>query len=348
VSTNERFAAQILDTSAAGLAGMAASLLLERRPEMAERYAPDGFSAWKEQYERWLLDLSAALAAAEPALFESGMRLTRRAFDHRGAGVEDLRSALDALRDTLRERLPEASANTAVPYVERALDALSDSGSHDESEPETLGRSALAYLQSILEGRPRDAIDAVLGAVDGGEPVERVYLDVLLPAQRESGRLWHAGDLSIAEEHAVTSTTQRAMALLRERAAASAPTGKTAVVTCVAGNVHDIGARAVSDFFEIAGWRTINLGADVPADDIARAAQFFDADVVLLAATLDPHVKATQRAIERIRAERPDAKIIVGGEAFRRVSDLWRKVGADGHAPSVEEAEPLGSRLIGT
>ena len=74
--------------------------------------------------------------------------------------------------------------------------------------------------------------------------------------------------------------------------------------------------------------------------------QAFDADVVLLAATLDPHVKTTQRAIERIRAlENREVKIIVGGPLFGRVADLWRKVGADGHAARVEAAEPLASEL---
>ncbi|NIM61512.1 MAG: cobalamin B12-binding domain protein, partial [Acidobacteria bacterium] len=60
------------------------------------------------------------------------------------------------------------------------------------------------------------------------------------------------------------------------------------MLACVAGNVHDIGVRATSDFFEMAGWRAINLGADVPHDEIARSVQFFDADVVVLAAALDP------------------------------------------------------------
>jgi len=64
------------------------------------------------------------------------------------------------------------------------------------------------------------------------------------------------------------------------------------VLACVAGNVHDIGIRAISDFFEMAGWRAISLGPDVPHDEIARSAGFFDADVVVLAATLDPHLKA--------------------------------------------------------
>jgi methanogenic corrinoid protein MtbC1 len=186
----------------------------------------------------------------------------------------------------------------------------------------------------------------VLRAIDDGMSVKDVYLELLLPAQREAGRMWHAGELSIAEEHFVTTTTQRAMALLCERARAATSTGKAVLLACVAGNVHDVGLRVVSDFFEMAGWRAINLGPDVPSEEIARSVETFAVDLVVLAATLDPHLKAVQRAIERIRAlGGHGVKIIVGGPAFDRVPELWRKVGADGHATSVEEVEPLGTRL---
>ena len=74
--------------------------------------------------------------------------------------------------------------------------------------------------------------------------------------------------------------------------------------------------------------------------------QLFDADVVLLAATLDTHLTAVQRAIAQVRGlgER-EVKIIVGGAAFEKIPDLWRKVGADGYASRVEDTEPLACRL---
>lgn len=158
--------------------------------------------------------------------------------------------------------------------------------------------------------------------------------------------MWHAGDLHIAEEHLITTTTQTAMALLRERGRPEASKDRTALLGCVAGNVHDIGIRVVSDFFEMAGWRTVNLGSDVPDEELARSVQRFDADVVVLAATLDPHLPAVQRAIQAIRGlDGQDVKIIVGGPAFENAPDLWRKIGADGYAARVEDAEALADRL---
>jgi methanogenic corrinoid protein MtbC1 len=345
MSSKERFVAQILETSAHGYAGLSASLLVERGPEIVKRYEPDGFSNWKAQLQRWLLDLSAALHAGEPKLFEARMLWTRSVFVSRQVSVDDLQTALAALRDTLRERLPADSADLAVQPIDRALEAVTEP-QVDDATDEPVGRAALSYLKTILDGKPREAIEPLLAAVGDEASVKKAYLEVLVPAQRETGRMWHAGALSIAEEHLITATTQRAMALLCERGRSSSRKDRTVLLACVAGNVHDIAVRAISDFHEMAGWRAINLGPDVPHDEIARSVTFFDADVVMLAATLDPHLKAVQQVIEQIRAiEDRDVKVIVGGPVFERVPDLWKKVGADGYAARIEDAEPLGSRL---
>ena len=321
MSSTPQFVAQILETSAAGYAGLTASLLLERRPEIEKRYEPDGFSNWKAQLRQWLLDLSAAVDAGEPKLFETRMLWTRKSFLARQSSADDLQAALEALRDILRERLPEDSVDAAVSPVDRALEALADPQAADvgELDPgEPAGRSALSYLKTILEGKPREAIEQLLGGAADEASVKAAYLEVLLPAQREAGRMWHEGELSIAEEHVITATTQRAMALLCDRARPSSSKNKTALLACVAGNVHDVGIRAVSDFFEMAGWRAIYLGSDVPHDEVARGVPFFGADVVVLAATLDQHIRAVQRVIDRIRAVADrDVKIIVGGPRFR-------------------------------
>ena len=346
MKSNGKFVAQMLKTSALGYAGLATSLLFERHPEIAKRYEPDGFANWKAQLQRWILDLSAALATSEPKLFEARMLWTKSSFLALEVPTEVLPAALEALRDTLRERLPEDSAEIAVQPVDLALDAVADPALGTGCVDAPAGRAVLSYLEAILDGKPQEAIEQLLASVKDEISARDAYLEVLLPASRETGRLWHAGELSIAEEHVITTTTQRAMTLVCERGRPSSRMDKTVLLACVAGNVHEIGIRAIADFFEIAGWRAIFLGADVPHEEIARSVPAFDADVVVLAATLPPHLGEAQRAIEAIRAlDNSAAKVIVGGTAFEQLPDLSKKIGADGYAATVEEAEPLGSRL---
>ena len=190
-------------------------------------------------------------------------------------------------------------------------------------------------------------MNEVVSATHKGLDVRSAYLDVLLPAQREIGRLWHLGEVNVAEEHLVTSTTQRTMAVLSHAAKPAPFNGKTAIVAAVATNAHDVGLRAVADLYQMAGWRTICLGADVPIEDLPTTLNYFQADLLLLGATIATQLPRVQQTIAGVRSlsERP-VKIVVGGAAFDEVADLWKKVGADGYAARVDEAVALGARLV--
>src|SRR5690606_37719362 len=176
-----------------------------------------------------------------------------------------------------------------------------------------------------LTGDVQEALAGLLRAVDEGLPVADAYLGVLLPAEREIGRLWHLARVRVAEEHLVTFAIQRAMALLAHRAPAAPANGRTVVVAAVASNAHDIALRAGADLFQLAGWRSIFLGADVPVDDLVAMLDIFEADALLLGATLVQQVMPVRQTIRSIREHcgRP-VKIIVGGAAFDDGTDLWK------------------------
>ena len=89
------------------------------------------------------------------------------------------------------------------------------------------------------------------------------------------------------------------------------------------------------------------LGADVPAADVAGAAQFFGADLVVLATTLTTQIKNLQATIAALRASSGgDVSILVGGLAFADAPDLWQRLGADGCAGAGEAVE-IGRELVG-
>jgi methanogenic corrinoid protein MtbC1 len=347
-----RFAAELLERGASGYAGFATNLMLEKIPEAKQRYKPDAFATWKTFMTQRILELAAAVGTGEPLLFSSRVMWSRKAFLARNQQEDDLAVSLSALHDVLADNLPAAAGKEPLDYLQQALDTLSsarpdlEDSELDPKRPHD--RLALRYLQGVLEGNVAEAINDVLEASrDGMTPME-AYLQVLMPAQREVGRLWHLGDMNIAEEHLVTHATQRAMAALVQSVSPEEANGKTMLAAAVAGNVHDIGLRAVTDVFQLAGWRTIFLGADVPMQDLPSALTFFDTDLLVLTATLStqlPRVRYTISAV-RDRSEQ-SVKILVGGAAFDEAPEVWRKVGADGYGPTIDEALTVGAKLVG-
>jgi methanogenic corrinoid protein MtbC1 len=345
------FAAQLLERGASGYAGYAAAALIEREPRLRELFAPDALGSWRHNLTQRVLELAAALSAAEPRLFVSRAVWTGKAFRARHQDETLVRGSLNALREVLAERLPEPARGAPLDYLDQALAALDEPAAADgpELDPDRpADRLALRYLQKVLEGDVAAAVQEVTGAVRDGFDRRAAYLEVLLPAQREVGRLWHLGEVNVAEEHLVTSATQRCMAVLASGAPATTPNGKTAIVAAVASNAHDVGLRAVADLYQMSGWRTIFLGADVPMEDLPAMLNYFQADLLLLGATLATQVPRVQQAIAGVRAnaERP-VKVIVGGAAFDEADTVWKAVGADGYAGRVDEAVTLGGRLVG-
>jgi methanogenic corrinoid protein MtbC1 len=346
------FASDLLERSAGGYAGFAASLMLERDPGVRERQGAGALAAWRSHLTQRLLELAAAVAAGEPRLFTGRITWARKAFRARGQDDLDLRHSVEALREVLAERLPAPAQGLPLEYVDLALAGLQspaptpDPSELDPARPED--RLALEYLQKILEGNVAEAIALVSAAARGTLSPRAAYTDVLLPAQREVGRLWHAGELSIAEEHMVTSATQRTMSVVVSQAPQQPPNGRTVVVAAVSGNVHDVGLRALADMYQLAGWRVVFVGADVPMQDLPTMLAFFEADLLMLGATLATHVPRVEQAIRSIRerCERP-VRVVVGGAAFDEAPDLWERVGSDGYAPTIDRALDVGARLVG-
>ncbi len=345
---SESMSAELLSVSASAFAAIASNRLIEKLPAVQKQFGDTAFRDWKDHFQQRVLELSAALAEDEPRLFSSRVCWAKNAFRAREVSTEFLRESLICLREVLDEELPETSRQTPHSFIDEALVALAatndESHEVDLSDPNT--KLTMQYLLMVLEGDSRGAIRLVVDAVNDGLSVADAYEHVLLAAQREVGKMWHQAEVSVSEEHYVTSTTRRTMSVLSFEAKTQPPNGLTVVSAAVAENTHDIGVRAVSDFFEFAGWKAVCLGGDTPASDLAEAVTCFSANLVLISAALSTQLKTVRKTIQTIREQEADCKIMVGGMAFEDAPDIWRNVGADGYAPTLSKALEIGTELV--
>ncbi|MBL0922460.1 MAG: cobalamin B12-binding domain-containing protein [Phycisphaerales bacterium] len=343
------FVAEMLERGARAYASYAAARLFDTasRPPVG----PAGFLDWQDQLTQMVHDLAAAVRVGEPTVFASQVSWLRGAFEARSVPTGALVGALEALGAALDEELPEPAKPTAAPFLRAGLEAARRAGAGERPalSPDTPeGRLGLEYLARLLGGDRRGARDVALSAFDRGTPIRSLYLRTLVPALEEIGRMWHVGEASVAEEHFATDTTQGVMAILCSRATPAPANGKSVIVAAAPGNTHDIAVRVAADLFELDGWRSICVGADVPSADLASACAAFSPDLIALSAMMPGQLRTTAEAIGAIHAM-PDqrARTLVGGRAFASSPDLWRRVGADAYAPTVEEACGVGRRLVG-
>jgi methanogenic corrinoid protein MtbC1 len=312
----------------------------------------DPLDLWRSWLEARVEELAVAVSAGRPDLFAEQVRWAASLFRARNVPVTSIQESLESLRRVLGAELPVNLRAVADDYFATALPTLEQPGPGQEAElavDTEEGKLAASYLLALLEGDRRRATAIVSDAATQGWSVSDLYQKVLAPAQKEVGRMWLNDEINVAEEHLATATTKMVMSQLRGREEVQPFNGKTVLAAAVRDNQHDVGLQMVADLFEIHGWRTILLGANVPVTDLVQAAEAFRSDLLLLSAALGKHLPDVRNTIRAVRQYEPtrDTKILVGGTAFAGLADLAEQYGADGYAANATGALELGNRLVG-
>jgi len=323
----------------------------ERKPELEARYGAAGRLKCFQDANYHLSYLSEALQSAQPMLFADYVSWAKTMLEGRKIPEKDLIDNLQVMRESLAEVLPVEFRRIACEYVDAGIRELAEHAPAQTSM--TKGEIPLKfladeYLDTLLRGRRDEASRLILGAFESGRTVKELYLQVFQKAQHEIGRLWQTNQISVAQEHYCTAATQMIMSQLYPYIFASEKNGRTLVATCTSGDLHEIGVRMVSDFFEMEGWDTFYLGANVPVRDLIQAVMERDADLVLISATMTFHLRYVREMIAAIRSnpETKSVKIMVGGYPFNIAPDLWKQIGADGFAKNAESALAAAGKLI--
>ncbi|WP_256711278.1 B12-binding domain-containing protein [Paenibacillus sp. FSL H7-0331] len=105
--------------------------------------------------------------------------------------------------------------------------------------------------------------------------------------------------------------------------------GRQMVAACVGEELHEIGLRMVCDFFEMDGWDTYYLGANVPKRSVIDSIVDRQADIMAISATMSFHVYLVKELIP-----------------FNIDPELWKNVGADGHAYNAKDAISQARELM--
>lgn len=309
-------------------------------PAMFERLGALAQTRCLEDARFHLQYLATAIEAESVAMFLDYVGWTKVVLARRNVSARDLEQNLEITARVLRDH-PEAQ-----PYLRAAMEQLPSMPDDVPSflDPRApLWSVASEYLAALLRGSRRDAQRIVIAALDRGASLREIYRQIFEPVQREIGRLWQLNQVSVAQEHFCTAATQHIMTQLYARMFTDGTAERRAVAMCVGGELHEVGLRIVTDLLELEGWQTWYLGASVPPAAAVQLCVDRNADVLLVSATLPPHIVqvAEVTRLFRARAELSQAKVLVGGRAFRNAGALWRTIGADGYGADADECLAL-------
>ncbi len=251
---------------------------------------------------------------------------------------------IEQVRAALVKRAEPEHVAVINDVVNSAVQAFDDDVASDEP---VLHNSVSVYLSAALSGQRDAALNVARELLREGSSIIDVYDKLLQTAQHEVGRLWETNQITIAQEHMVTSITQHVIAQLdsdRERAAQ----GRGNVVVCgVEGEYHQIGAQLVAEALESEGWNVRFLGSHLPNREVVRFVHDHKADALAISVTMLFNLPRVADLIEAIRsAQDGRVRIIVGGRAIQTTPRLCTEIGADACASDVRDALKLFDRLV--
>lgn len=188
--------------------------------------------------------------------------------------------------DLLYNRHPDAIANFAAHFRDRKV---TDKPKNDKALP--LDKRLANY---IIEGSRDGLKDDLDEALKGRKPLE-IINGPLMAGMDEVGKLFNANKLIVAEVLQSAEAMKAAVAHLEPfmEKADSAARGKVLLAT-VKGDVHDIGKNLVDIILSNNGFNVINLGIKVPADELIKAIQQHQPDIIGLSGLL---VKSAQQMV---------------------------------------------------
>jgi len=205
------------------------------------------------------------------------------------------------------------------------------------------GKSPQAPKVDLTIGSGSEYLDLSLGAVKNldAEKLESILLkasvglsqralfeQVLSPLMHNVGDMWRDGELKVVHEHLASAVVRTFLGNM-SGAFSHSDSAPKIVVTTPIGQLHEFGALMANITAAGTGWKTIYLGPNIPAADIAGAVIHNNARAVALSIIYpadDPRVTHELEQLYSILDGK--AQIIVGGRAAIGYSHIIEKIGA--------------------
>ena len=179
------------------------------------------------------------------------------------------------------------------------------------------GLSDAARISAEEELKKRDALD--------------IINEDLIPALDYVGQGFEKGEIFLPQLLMSAEATKSAFSVIKESLPEKSQKAKgKIIVATVKGDIHDIGKNIVKVLLDNYGFQVIDLGRDVPPEDIVDAAIKNSIKLVGLSALMTTTVPSMQETIKVLREKSPKTKVVVSGAVLtQEYADM---MGADHYA----------------
>jgi len=340
-----------LEEKKSKLAAVITELQFIHQPELEERFGEIGREKFKEDTIHHLNYLIEAVKLNSTELFDDYLEWAWYMLEARNISGDELISNIGFIQSAISEHIDGSGSETVHIILDSGVEHLKNLQPLTKThllKTNPLYEEAREYLRLLLDANRSAAAELIDELVERGESVQDIYEHIFQATQYEIGVLWQQNKINIAHEHYCTAATQLIMSRLYPIIFSTSKHGAKLVACSVSNELHEIGIRMVSDFFEMDGWDTYYMGSNMPDTQLIQSLADYEADLLAISVTLPIHIGKVKSLIELIR-ERSDLKhlkIMAGGYPFAIIPDLQMRIGADATAMSAAQAVETANTLV--
>ncbi len=195
----------------------------------------------------------------------------------------------------------------------------------------------------IVSGFKDSAAKATEALLADNEPLT-VVNDYIIPALDIVGKNFENKVAYLPELLMSAESAKSCFDVIKTKFSAGNKNKFNIVLATVKGDIHDIGKNIVKLLLENYGYNVIDLGKDVPADEVLKAAKEFEAPLVGLSALMTTTVPAMEETVTLIHKELPGCKVVVGGAVL--TEEYAKSIGADKYSADAMETVRFAESLI--
>ena len=171
--------------------------------------------------------------------------------------------------------------------------------------------------EMLVKGLKDDAYHETEKVAETGMAPLDIVNQYVIPALDQVGALYEQGKVYLPQLLMTAEAAQSAFVVIKKLIESDASSefiskGKIVIAT-VKGDIHDIGKNIVKVLLENYGYEVIDLGKDVPPEDILDAAKREQVKLVGLSALMTTTVPSMEETIRLLNEHCPDCKVAVGG-----------------------------------
>ncbi|MEX2706265.1 MAG: B12-binding domain-containing protein [Candidatus Freyrarchaeum guaymaensis] len=201
--------------------------------------------------------------------------------------------------------------------------------------------------KSILEFETEKIEDHVRKALESGATPTEIIEKGIRPGAELVGEKFEKCEFYLPELVMAGEVIKKAVSILEPYLMKEEGGYKGTVVTAtVQGDLHDIGKNLVSVMLKGNGFRVIDLGVDVPPEEVVRAVRENRARIVCLSVLLTPAYEGLQATIEALEENglRENVKVVIGGAAASK--ETAERYGADFYGHDANEAVEICKQIM--